>query len=171
MVFIGGRLTNFSGDIMKIKKVYGILCVINILKIAIFFMLMGDILSSNWAIGCSLPSLLVFLAMAIDDNLKEKVGNTMKITYEVTRRRKRPGGWIRKAVLAWILAVTAEYVLLERELRDLSGLAGIGEMSPVRLAILRPGLFSLPYNHHGRLVLPCPVPSADGSACCGRSAV
>ena len=65
----------------------------------------------------------------------------MKITYEVTRPRKRPGGWIRKAVLAWMLAVTAEYVLLERELRDLSGLAGIGEMSPVRLAILAATIF------------------------------
>lgn len=55
---------------MKITKAYGGLCIINIIKIILFFSFMGDILSSNWAIGCSLPSLLVFLAMAVGDNLK-----------------------------------------------------------------------------------------------------
>ena len=69
----------------------------------------------------------------------------MKITYEVSNRKNRKGSgdWIRKAVLAWILAATAEYVLLERELRDLSGLQGIGEMSPVRMVILTAAVFGI----------------------------
>lgn len=55
---------------MKVTRAYGILCIINIIKIVIFFMFMGDVLSSIWAIGVSLPSLFVFLAMAVEDKLK-----------------------------------------------------------------------------------------------------
>lgn len=55
---------------MKVTRTYGVLCILNIIKIVIFFMFMGDVLSSNWAIGVSLPSLFVFLAMAINDDLK-----------------------------------------------------------------------------------------------------
>ena len=67
----------------------------------------------------------------------------MKITYEAYRAGKGPENWIRRAILAWLVAATAEYLYLESSLRDLSRLQGIGEMSPVRFLVLTGAVFAL----------------------------
>lgn len=72
-----------------------------------------------------------------------KVGNTMKITYEAYHAGKGLENWIRKGILAWLVAATAEYLYLESGFRDLSQLRGIGEMSPVRFLVLIAAAFAL----------------------------
>ena len=73
-----------------------------------------------------------------DDTLWGKEGFAMKITYDMPRSAPESGigPWIRRALLVWLFAVTAEYLYLNKELRDLTVLDGIGEISPVRLAAL-----------------------------------
>lgn len=46
----------------------------------------------------------------------------------------RPPGLVRRLLLSWLLAAVIEYWLLTAELRDLSGLQGLGQMSLPRLA-------------------------------------
>ena len=73
----------------------------------------------------------------------------MKITYD--DHRSLPGAglgpWIRRFLLIWLFAVSAEYLYLDKTLRDLSDLSGIGRMSFVRLsalaAVAAGGLFLL----------------------------
>ena len=62
----------------------------------------------------------------------------MKITYDDHRSAPETGlgPWIRRLLLVWLFAVTAEYFFLEKAYRDLSGLEGISRMSPVRMAAL-----------------------------------
>ena len=62
----------------------------------------------------------------------------MKITYDIPRSEPESGigPWIRRALLVWLFAVTAEYLYLNKDLRDLTVLDGIGEMSAVRLTAL-----------------------------------
>lgn len=45
----------------------------------------------------------------------------------------RPSNWIRRVLLSWLLAVVIEYLLLPAQLRDLSGLEGLRQMSLPRL--------------------------------------
>jgi len=62
----------------------------------------------------------------------------MKITYD--DHRISPGSgigpWIRRALLVWLFAVTAEYLYLDKTLQDLTVLEGIGQMSGVRMIAL-----------------------------------
>ena len=73
----------------------------------------------------------------------------MKITYDDHRSLPGPGlgPWIRRFLLIWLFAVSAEYLYLDKTLRDLSDLSGIGRMSFVRLsalaAVAAGGLFLL----------------------------
>ena len=62
----------------------------------------------------------------------------MKITYDNCRGAPESGvgPWIRRILLVWLTAVTAEYLYLEKSLRNLAMLDGIGEMSTVRLVAL-----------------------------------
>lgn len=62
----------------------------------------------------------------------------MKITYDDYRDRPETGiaPWLRRAILVWLFAVTAEYLYLNESFRDLTGLKGIAEMSGVRMAAL-----------------------------------
>lgn len=73
----------------------------------------------------------------------------MKITYDVHRSTPESGigPWVRRILLVWLFAVTAEFLYLNPELRDLTNLEGIGKMSLVRLgalaAVAAAGLFLL----------------------------
>ena len=62
----------------------------------------------------------------------------MKITYDTCQpaRETGLGPWIRRGLLLWLAAVTVEYAFLEKHLRNLSELKGIGEMSPVRMVLV-----------------------------------
>lgn len=62
----------------------------------------------------------------------------MKITYDDYQQRPDTGTapWLRRAVLLWLVAVTAEYLYLDASLRDLTGLQGIGQMSAFRMAMV-----------------------------------
>ena len=62
----------------------------------------------------------------------------MNITYDDHRSIPESGfgPWIRRALLVWLFAVSAEYLYLNQDLRDLTVLDGIGEMSMVRLCAL-----------------------------------
>lgn len=62
----------------------------------------------------------------------------MNITYDDHRSIPESGlgPWIRRMLLIWLFAVTAEYICLDKTLRDMSVLDGIGQMSPVRLCAL-----------------------------------
>lgn len=62
----------------------------------------------------------------------------MKVTYDDHRIAPEtgPAPWLRRGILVWLFAVTAEYLYLEKEARDLAGLQGIAQMSHVRLAAL-----------------------------------
>ena len=59
----------------------------------------------------------------------------MKITYDNGRDRltERLLPWIRRVILLWLVAVTAEYLYIGQAYRDLSGLQALREMSPVRM--------------------------------------
>ena len=76
----------------------------------------------------------------------------MKITYDDLRSAPGTGigPWVRRFVLLWLIAVTAEYLYLDEQLRDLTALAGIAEMSPVRMgavAAVAAGLLFLLLRH------------------------
>ncbi len=51
--------------------------------------------------------------------------------------------WIRRAIAAWLVAATAEYLLLDVSARDLSGLNGIAQMSAGRMIIVTAVVFGL----------------------------
>ena len=65
----------------------------------------------------------------------------MKITYDqyLPRPEHDLSPWIRRGLILWLVAVTVEYLLLEPTLRDLTGLNGIAQMSPVRMALVATG--------------------------------
>ena len=62
----------------------------------------------------------------------------MKITYDDCRSRPDAGiaPWIRRILLIWLFAVTAEFLYLDVSYRSLTGLDGIREMSAVRMGAL-----------------------------------
>ena len=51
--------------------------------------------------------------------------------------------WIRRAISAWLVAATAEYLLLDVPSRDLAGLSGIAQMSAGRMIIVTAVVFGL----------------------------
>jgi len=51
--------------------------------------------------------------------------------------------WIRRLILAWLVAAAVEYLLLPGELRDLRSLAGLSRMSMTRFALAAAAVFSL----------------------------
>ena len=57
------------------------------------------------------------------------------IVHTLKNRLSVPG-LIRKLLIAWLLAVTVEYLFLDPPLRDLTGLKGIAEMSAFRMALV-----------------------------------
>ena len=62
----------------------------------------------------------------------------MTIIYDTQPPRQERGlaPWLRRGLLLWLTAVTVEYMLLEKSLRDLSGLTGIAGMNPVRVVLV-----------------------------------
>ena len=62
----------------------------------------------------------------------------MKITYDEYRSTPDSGfgPWLRRILLIWLFAVSAEYLYLDKTFQDLSDLSGIGQMSVVRLGAL-----------------------------------
>ncbi len=54
-----------------------------------------------------------------------------------------PAALLRRVALAWLSAVTVEYLLLPEQLRDLSALDGTAQMSPTRIAAVACGVFLL----------------------------
>ena len=62
----------------------------------------------------------------------------MKITYYDNQIKPESGvgPWLRRGILVWLFAVTAEYLYLSASSRDLSGLDCIADMSPVRIGAL-----------------------------------
>lgn len=70
----------------------------------------------------------------------------MKITYKQNKYLSPApvaAPWIRRIVLAWLTAAAAEYLLLPAELRDLSGLSGLAQMSMGRMVIVAAVVFLL----------------------------
>ena len=70
----------------------------------------------------------------------------MKITYDQHKYLPPvPGAakWIRRVLLAWLVAAAAEYALLPGELRNLSGLSGLSAMSMGRLLLVGTGAFCM----------------------------
>ena len=67
----------------------------------------------------------------------------MNISYE--RSKSAPGiaPWIRRLILSWLLAAGIEYMMLPPQLRDLTNLAGIAAMSPMRMMLVTCGAFAL----------------------------
>ena len=53
------------------------------------------------------------------------------------------GDIVRRVLLSWLLAVALEYLLLPTKLRELSGLAGLAEMSFARVVVLTCALAAL----------------------------
>ena len=98
-----------------------------------------------------MPWLLIL--RPFDGTVMEKVGYTMKITYENdhTRQDSFPAACFRKAVLAWLIAATGEYLCLEPGLRDLTQLRFIGEMSPVRFCAVAVAVFALLFWQRKRI--------------------
>ena len=76
----------------------------------------------------------------------------MKITYDDCRSRPDAGlaPWLRRILLIWLFAVTAEYLYLDKSCQDLAGLQGIAAMSVVRIGALAlvaaGGLYLLRYR-------------------------
>ncbi len=61
----------------------------------------------------------------------------MRISYENPNRvRTLAAPWIRRLLLAWLCAVTLEYLLLPGPARALSGLDGVAQMSAGRMALV-----------------------------------
>ena len=52
-------------------------------------------------------------------------------------------GIFRKLLLAWLVAVTVEYVLLPKDLRDLAEIEGLAQMSIVRVGCIACGMMIL----------------------------
>ena len=68
----------------------------------------------------------------------------MKISYEQPEKmRSGMAVWFRRLIGAWIVAAAVEYLLLPAALRDLSGLAGLGQMSLARLILVTGALTGL----------------------------
>lgn len=53
--------------------------------------------------------------------------------------------WYNDLLTAWLMAVTAEYLLLPEALRTLDGLEGLAQMSPVRVALVTALLTPVPW--------------------------
>ena len=62
----------------------------------------------------------------------------MKITYDnhAAAPETSVGTWIRRGLLLWLVAVTVEYLFLDKALRDLASLEGVAQMSPVRMILV-----------------------------------
>lgn len=67
----------------------------------------------------------------------------MKISYEQLKSVPEIARWIRRVILSWLLAAGVEYMMLSPQLRDLTGLSGIAEMSPVRMLLVTCTAFAL----------------------------
>lgn len=70
----------------------------------------------------------------------------MKISYEQQKSIRPERGippWVRRLMLAWLAAAMAEYLLLPAALRELSGLAGLAQMSAGRMILVTAALFVL----------------------------
>ena len=70
----------------------------------------------------------------------------MKITYNSSKSAPGASGapaWFRHLVLAWFLAAAVEYLLLPEELRILTELSGLAEMSLTRLLLVTAAAFGL----------------------------
>jgi len=70
----------------------------------------------------------------------------MKISYDQHKYLTPvPGAakWVRRILLAWLVAAAVEYALLPGELRDLRGLSGLSVMSMGRLLLVGAGVFCL----------------------------
>ena len=67
----------------------------------------------------------------------------MKISYEQQNTSPAIATWFRRLILSWLTAAGLEYFLLSAELRDLSGLSGIAEMSPLRMVLVTAAAFAL----------------------------
>lgn len=70
----------------------------------------------------------------------------MKVTYDQHKYLPRDAGapiWIRRLILAWLVAAAAEYLLLPGELRSLGGLEGIAQMSAGRMLAIAAGVLVL----------------------------
>ena len=67
-----------------------------------------------------------------------KEGFVMKITYDACPPGQERGlaPWIRRGLILWLVAVTVEYFYLPEQLRDLSDLEGIGQMSLLRMGLV-----------------------------------
>lgn len=59
------------------------------------------------------------------------------------KRRVAPENLCRRLLLSWLLAVTAEFLLVPANLRRLEGLEMLGQMSVVRTVCLMCGCFLL----------------------------
>ena len=59
-----------------------------------------------------------------------------KILNQTTKTAPGLGLWFRRVILAWLTAAAAEFWLLPKELRDLSGLDGIAQMSGLRMILI-----------------------------------
>ena len=57
--------------------------------------------------------------------------------------RFTPASMIRKGILAWLSAVLIEYLLLPKDLKDLSKLDGLAQMSFMNVLIVTLGIFAL----------------------------
>ena len=60
--------------------------------------------------------------------------------------------WYNDLLTAWLIAVTAEYLLLPPQLRGLAGVEGLAQMSPVRVLALTTVLCLIPFP---RWSMPC----------------
>ncbi len=70
----------------------------------------------------------------------------MKIIYDQHKYlapAPKAAPWIRRVVLAWLVAAAAEYAMLPAQLRNLNSLAGLSQMSPLRMAAIAGGVFLL----------------------------
>ncbi len=71
----------------------------------------------------------------------------MKTVYTKPKKVKdnpwEAGTVIRRMILSWLTAVTAEYLLLAREEKDLAELSGIAAMAPLRVMLLTGAVFCL----------------------------
>ncbi len=67
----------------------------------------------------------------------------MKISYNQNKSTTPAASWLRRAVLAWLAAGALEYFQLPVQLRDLSALTGLAQMSLGRMALTAAGVFAL----------------------------
>ncbi len=70
----------------------------------------------------------------------------MKLTYDQHKylpQSPAAAGWIRRVILAWLIAAAAEYALLPGQLRDLNSLAGLSRMSMGRMLLIAAAVFAV----------------------------